>query len=142
MLATLKEFFEENPNCKKFINSKEFQYIFNEILSKEENIIAMIDANESGKPALYACVFQVEKYYNSLSNPSIDLNDNFTRQAIGRAVKTILRPFGYEVKGQRDFPTNSQNPKPKYITSGTLYELKGNATMAIKKAIVELKNVN
>jgi len=50
-----------------------------------------------GKPALSAVIVEIERYYDSLTNPQFDLKDQFTKRALGMLVKIILAPFGYVI---------------------------------------------
>lgn len=134
MKATLNDFINQHQNCKKFEGNQDFGYVFSEIFSSDKNIIAMVEACENGKPALSACISDVETYFDSLVNPEIDLSDDFTKTAIGRCVKTILKPFGYEALKQKNLPKSCNS---KYIASATTYVLSGKATMRIVKTIVE-----
>ena len=106
MKATFADFIRNAPNYNRFENNKQAQYIFENILSDDSNIIAMIDVSESGKPALCACINQVEEYYLSQQIPLLDpdlfdLRDNYTKQALGTMVKVILEPFGYQPSSQK-----------------------------------------
>lgn len=134
MKATFNDFIAENPNCSKFDGNPDAIAIF-DLLSKDDSIIAMIDASEAGKPALAACVDETEAYFDSLTNPAIDLNDGFTRTAVGRMIKTILNPFGYEVTVQKDLPKASRG---KYFTSASCYAKTGTATMKVVRTIAEV----
>ena len=67
----------------------QMQFLYSHLLSQDANIIAMIDASEAGNPALSACVVNVEVC--AQSSQSINLTDEFTRTAIGRMIKTILK---------------------------------------------------
>jgi hypothetical protein len=131
MKATFEDFLAQNPNCSKFDGNPDAIAIFN-LLSKDENIIGMIDASEAGKPALSACVNEIEAYFDSQQNSMVDLTDNFTRTAVGRMVKTIIAPFGYEVTVQKDLPKAS---KSKYFTSASCYAKTGIATMKVIRTI-------
>ena len=82
MKATFDDFIKRNPIYKKFDGNSEAIHIFENILSIDENIIAMIDVTEEGKPALSACLEQVESYYRIQSVPIFDLLDNFTKQPL------------------------------------------------------------
>jgi len=95
----------------------------------------MIDASEAGKPALSACVDEIEAFYDSQPSPTLDLTDGFTRTAVGRMVKSILAPFGYEVTVQKDLPKAT---KGKYFTSASCYTKSGIAKMEVKRTIVEV----
>lgn len=132
MKATFNDFVQDNPNCSKFHTDPAAISIFN-LLSQDANIIAMIDASEAGKPALSACVSNVETY--ARSNQKIDLNDGFTRTVIGRMIKTILKPFGYEVDKPKNLPKSSGAT---YFTSASCYKMTGNATMKVIRTIVPI----
>ena len=133
--ASFGDFIAGNPNCKKLKGDPDAEAIFG-ILSKDGNIIAMIDMLESGKPALAACVKEVERYADSRESPTFDLNVDFSKQAVGRMVKTIVEPFGYESHIQREMPKSLES---KYFTSAHFYRKTGEATMKVVKAIVEIE---
>lgn len=134
MKATFNDFIAENPNCSKFDGNPDAIAIF-DLLSKDDSIIAMIDISEAGKPALTARAIEVEAYYDNLSNPAIDLKDGFTRTVVGRMIKTILNPFGYEVTVQKNLPKAS---KGEYFTSASCYAKTGTATMKVIRIIAEV----
>jgi len=134
MKAAFSDFLADNPNCSKYDGNPDAIAIF-DILSKDENIIAMIDASEAGKPALSACVEEIEAFFDNQTNSTIDLNDGFTRTAIGRMIKTILAPFGYQVTVQKDLPKSSRG---KYFTSASCYTKSGPATMKVIRTIAEV----
>ncbi len=139
MKTTFDEFITLAPTCKRFKDCKEAKYIFENILSKDENIIKMIDLSEFKKPAICACVNEIDDYFKKQTNPEFDLNDNFTKQALGIMVKIVLNQFGYKPRksfGQRDIP---RAYKSKYIKTGTVYELSGTPKMEVYKAIREVK---
>ena len=116
-----EQFFADNPNCSKFKDNGDAQAVFY-LLSKKSNILKMMEVSSFGKPALSGCVEVIEKYYDSLPKPQIDLNDHFTRQAIGGMVRTILSKYGYTKTVQKDMPRSS---KAKYFTSAMCYERLG-----------------
>ncbi len=135
MKSTFDDFIKIAPNYKKFEKSRDAKYIFENILSKDENIILMIDLSEFNKPALCACVKEVEDYFCKKSNSDFDLNDNFTKQALGTMVKVILDSFGYKPKktnSQKEIPKSYQT---KYLRSATVYELSGNPKMKVVRTI-------
>lgn len=134
MKATFDDFIAENPNCSKFKGDPDAISVF-DILSKDENIISMIDVSEAGKPALTACVKEIETFFENQNNPTFDLTDGFTRTAAGRMIKTVLAPFGYEVTVQKDLPKASD---AKYFTSASCYEKSGTATMKVVRTIAEV----
>jgi len=135
MKATYTDFISANLNCSNYENNLDAQKIF-DFLNNDENIIKMIDFAEQGRPALAGCVFELENYFDSMVNPSIDLNDGFTRTVVGRMVKTIIEPFGYRVTKQKDF---TKNRKGKYFTSASCYALTAPASMQIIKIVAEIK---
>lgn len=135
MKATFNDFLNENPNCTKFAGNPHAITVF-ELLSKDDNIISMIDVSEASKPALAPCVAELESFYDSLSSPQMDFTDGFTRTVVGRMVKTILNPFGYEVTVQKDLPKAF---KGKYFTSASCYSKTGKATMQVIRTIAEIK---
>lgn len=134
MKATFTDFIIQNVNCKKFTSDVEAIHIFEKILSRDENIIAMIDASKAKKPALAACVCEVESYYKGRHAPSFSLMDGFTKQALGRMVKTVLEPFGYQPDKQKDMPRGIAT---EFVTSAMTYKFSGNATMKIVHKIQE-----
>lgn len=135
MKSTFNDFIQKAPNYKKFDGNADAIHIFENILSKDENIIAMIDISEAGKPALCACLSEIENYYLCQSSPIFDLTDNFTKQALGTMVRIILEPFGYLTKSQKDIPKSYQS---KFITSAMTYARTGIATMKVVRRIEEI----
>ena len=133
MKSTFSEFLSDSPNCSKYAGNPDAIAIFN-ILSKDENIIGMIDASEAGKPALAACVNEIETFFDNHENPTLDLYDEFTRRAVGRMIKSVLAPFGYEVTVEKNLSSSSRG---KYFTSASCYTKSGIATMKIIRTIVE-----
>lgn len=135
MKATFYDFIQKAPNYKKFDGNSEAIHIFENILSDDANIIAMIDISEAGKPALCACLSQVESYYQSQTSPIFDLTDNFTKQALGTMVRVILEPFGYLTKSQKDIPKSFN---AQFVTSAMTYTKTGPATMKVIRRIEEI----
>lgn len=134
MKATFSDFLADNPNCSKFDGDPDAMAIF-DLLSKDDSIIGMIDASEAGKPALSACVDEIETFFDNQQNPTVDLNDGFTRTVVGRMIKSVLAPFGYEVTVQKNLPKAS---KAKYFTSASCYEKTGTATMKVIRTVVKV----
>lgn len=135
MKATFNDFLKEHPVCSKYSNNADALRIF-DLLSQDQNIISMVDASEAGKPALSACVNVVEDFFDNKKDPTIDLKDDFTRTVIGRMVKTILDPFGYEPTVQKDF---SKAIGAKYFKSASCYKKTGNPSMCVVRTIEEAK---
>lgn len=131
MKATFQDFIAANPNCLKFKCNADAQELF-ALLNQDENIIRMLEAGDSGKPALAGCVEQVEAFFEGLDHPAIDFRDDFTRTVVGRMVKAVLEPFGYRVTKQKDLPKGCG---AKYFTSASCYALTGPATMRVTKRV-------
>jgi hypothetical protein len=104
MLATFSDFIRQNPNCKKFESSEIMQEIF-DFLSKDFIIIQMIDMSEAGKPALTPVARNIENFFINYGQAL----DNFTKQAVGVMVKTILEPFGYNAYKQKNLPKSADS---------------------------------
>ena len=134
MKARYADFIYNNKNCSNFEFNPDAQKIF-DFLNRDENIIKMAEYADQGKPALAGCVLELEQFYEELEQPTIDFNDGFTRTVVGRMIKSILKPFGYSVEKQKDFP---KNRKGKYFTSASCYKLNQTATMRIVKKIEEI----
>lgn len=131
-MRSFSDFINDAPIYRKFEHNSEAIHIFEKILSKEENIIAMIDTSESGKPALAVCLEEVEQYYLSQSTPQFDLQNDFAKRALGAMVRVILEEFGYLKKGQKDIPKRYNS---RFVTSATTYELTGVPSMKVVKRI-------
>lgn len=126
MLATFDDFIEQNQNCKKFEDDITFQKVF-DFLSWDVVLIQMIDASESGKPAITPVATNIEHFF--LESKQSTLDDDFTKQAVGRMVKTILAPFGYVVDRQKNLPKNARATK---FTSAAVYRFDQLAPRSMK----------
>ena len=136
MKATYNDFITENPNCSGFESNCDAQKVF-DFLNRDENIIKMVESADQGKPALAGCVLELEAFYDAMNSSEIDFDDGFTRTAVGRMVKAILKPFGYEVTKQKDF---TQNRKGQYFKSASCYALTGHASMRIVKCVKKIEH--
>lgn len=138
MFAKFSDFITQNPNCSKFANDDDMQNTF-DFLSQEYIIIQMADASEAGKPALTPVATNIEQIFaNTGKMHNNTLDDNFTKQAVGLMVKTILAPFGYVVWKQKDLPKGVGAVKFK---SASTYRFDNTApqTMKIVKHIEEIE---
>jgi len=136
-LAVFSDFIRQNPNCKKFEDDETMQSIFH-FLSREYVLTQLIDMSEIGKPALAPVVENVEHFFMDITKKyTHTLDDNFTKQAIGLMVKTILEPFGYVVWKQKDLPKSSRATK---FQSASVYrrDYLRTATMRVVKCIEEI----
>lgn len=104
--------FQWYPKYQKFKENNVAQSLFYE-LTDPEKIYFMIKASKSDKPALSACIEEIEEKYESQNQ--LDLQDHFTRQFVGSMVRLILEPFGYEPIKQKELS------KSKYFTSAQVY---------------------
>lgn len=134
MKATFNDFLMANPSCNGFSSNSDAECIF-KILSKDENIISMVEAIEQGRPGLEPCVSEIENWYENTQLSDVSLNDEFTRKAIGRMVKTVLEPFGYEVSSRKAI---SKNVNSKFFKTASCYEKTGKARLKVVKKIVEV----
>ena len=99
---------------------------------------ALIDASEAGRPALTPVVENIEHFFMDITKEyTHTLDDNFTKQAVGLMVKTILEPFGYAVWKQKDLPKKSGAKK---FQSASAYRFNPLAprTMRVVKRIEEI----
>lgn len=137
MLATYNDFITQNPNCRKFENDDDMQNVF-AFLSQDFIIVQMIDASEAGKPALAPVTVNVEHFFAD-PNKSHDnsLDDNFTKQAVGLMIKTILEPFGYTVWKQKDLP-KSINATKFQSASTYRFDVLAPRSMKIVKRVEEI----
>jgi hypothetical protein len=136
--TTYEDFIADNPNCSKYKDCPDARRVFT-IMSQDENIIKMIEAADTGKPALLGCVDLLEECfdYDPPMFPTFDFRDDFTRTVVGRMVKSILAPFGYLVlepntRAQKDFPKSAG---VRYFKSASCYEKTGPAVLEVRKHI-------
>lgn len=137
MLATYNDFINQNPNCRKFENDDDMQNVF-AFLSQDFIIVQMIDASGAGKPALAPVAVNVEHFFadpNTTHDNSLD--DNFTKQAVGLMIKTVLEPFGYKVWKQKDLP-KSINATKFQSASTYRFDVLAPRSMKIVKRIEEI----
>ena len=139
MKATYRDFLEENKVCSGLTNNQDAKEVF-EKLSKDENIILMLELSEQNQPALSACVAEIEEWHdskvtNAFSFKNTDPKGNFNKNAVGRMVKTILAPFGYVTNGRKAI---AQKYESRYFSSATCYKKEKLARLMVKKVIVEV----
>jgi len=137
MKATYTDYLKQNPNCRKFEEDDDMRNIFH-FLSQDFIIVQMIDMSEAGKPALAPVAVNVEHFFSDPSKKHVNsLDDNFTKQAIGLMVKTVLAPFGYVVWKQKDLPKSLKSEK---FQSASVYrfDIIAPRTMKIVKRVEEI----
>ena len=136
--ANFDDFIRQSPNCKKFEEDEDMQNIF-AFLSQDFIIIQMIDMCAVGKPALAPVAVNVEHFFSDTGKEHINsLDDNFTKQAVGLMIKTILDPFGYSVWKQKDLPKSVGATK---FQSASVYrrDMTKTATMRVAKRIEDVQ---
>lgn len=145
MLNSFSGFLSGSHRYKNICDNMEMEHIFTNILSREENIIKMVNAIEHDITPVSVCTKEIEEYLSLIPNPSITLDRNIDtakadifRQAIGAMIAYILQPFGYEKipGGNRPIPSAY---KGKHLYSGARYAKTGHATLQIKQKIVPIE---
>ena len=131
MKATYNDFIAQNQNCTGLEFNAVAEQIF-DFLNRDENIIKMLESCDQGKTALAGCVRELEAYYKTLNMSVFDLKDKFNRTAVGRMIKTVIAPFGYEVTVKKSL---GQNLNLEYFKAASCYELTGKATMRVVKRV-------
>jgi hypothetical protein len=137
LLATYKDFLGQNPICKKFKNDDDMREIF-DLLSRSNILIQLIEASDAGKPALTPVAANIEHIFMNVNKTHENtLDDNFTKQAVGLMVKTVLKPFGYLVCKQKDLPKSSGAIK--FQSASTYrFDMSAPRTMRLIKRIEEI----
>lgn len=119
MLPTRNDLINATPKYVKFHDNPEANYIFENILCKHENIIAMYESCLSGSPALTPVILEIENYFDTLVSPTFDIcNDGYARTYIGRMTALILEPFGLKKLNSTRL---SKSLNSKYFTSASRY---------------------
>lgn len=113
---SFKDFFLQYPKYNKYNDNPVAEKIFS-LINELKVINLMITASEQAKPALSAIVSEIE--YLCENQKIFDLSDDFTKQAVGAMIKTILEPFGYEPIKQKRLPKGSS----KFFSSASVYKL-------------------
>jgi len=123
MKATYRDFLNENPKCgKDLVTNTNAQAVF-DLLSRDRNIIAMIEASDAGKPAISPVVLIIEVFCTRHPSESFNLANEQRRTVVGCMIKTILSRFGYEpvrpaTRTQKEL---SRTIGAKYFVSGSCY---------------------
>ena len=90
---TFDDFLKSNSPCKPAPENKESAERIWDTLAEPKNVAKMIAMASIGEPPLLACAAEIE---------ALCENDNLKTVA-GRMVREILRPYGFEPKGEKDF---------------------------------------
>jgi hypothetical protein len=125
MKAVFSDFITQNPTWKDFEDNQDALIVF-AILSRDESIESMIKATAAGKPALTPCVMAIEDLLEDLPKPTMPVEVERSRQAVGLMVKTILAAYGYvPIKnpgnGAKTVPLPSESCA-RYFREAAVYE--------------------
>lgn len=145
MLKTFDDFLKAYPRYTKYCRGTVLENAFNDIVSKEANIIKMIQVIQNGVTPISIIAKEIEQYVSSHPDETVTLDRNVDekradtcRQAIGAMIATVISPFGYEkIKGQnRPIPLAY---KGDFLSTGATYQKTGTATMQIVLTIVPIE---
>lgn len=135
MKATYDDYMTEAPNCRKFLNNEDMQEVF-AYLSQDESIFRMVDACEAGRPALEPVAAEVEAIFGKRPEEGKPtLEEDFTKQAVGMLVRTILKPFGYVVATQKNLSIanlTSEEIKNRKFRSASVYRFDEDAPRSLR----------
>lgn len=112
----LEEFFSTYPNYGKFNGVQSFQELF-EFLTNPFQVVLMLEACRFNRPAIEGVALDIEGKFKNRTD--LDLNNKFTRQAVGILIAYIMNKLGYFQTIQRDI---TKLKRGQYFTSGTHYE--------------------
>lgn len=129
--ASYIDFLRNNPNCSGLASGMNAEAVF-DFLSRDASIIAMIDAAEKGEPALAGCVSELEAFCGNMNSAEFCLQDRFTRSVVGRMIKAVLAPFGYQPTVQKALPRGCGS---NCFRSASCYELSAAPIMRVVKRI-------
>ena len=139
MKASYYDFLNENPKCGRDLETNDAAIAIFTLLSRDKNIIAMIDASDAGKPALSAVVLVVESYFAKHPAQDFDIANEQRRTVVGCMIKTIISRFGYEPvrPASRTQKELSRTIGAKYFMSGScyVYEPLASATMTVVRKV-------
>ena len=83
MKAIYSDFLNENRKCGRDLETNDTAKALFSLLSKDRNIIAMIDAADAGKPAISPVALIVESYCERHYSPDFDLANEQRRTVVG-----------------------------------------------------------
>lgn len=130
--ATFADFVRQNPSYRVKFDNKETRHVFDNILSDNYTISGMIHASNVGAPALDVCMREIEDFFNNSPSKEFDLEDAYTRQGLGKLVKTVLEPFGYVPDSRKTMIHRD------YVKTSTVYAIKEQPRMKVLIEIVEV----
>ncbi|WP_407399269.1 hypothetical protein [Anaerovibrio sp.] len=101
--ATFENFLEKYPNYQSLKDDMGAKAVF-EMLSTAESISASVKAIEDDEPALLPHVRVIEYLLANCKETTLDLNNDFHKQGIGRMQCAILEGMGYEPNVDKKLP--------------------------------------
>ena len=121
---------------KSFCDDPAMKHIYENIIWRDDVRINFVDVSNVRSPALSVCVKEIEEY--CATQNSIDLQDGYVKQTIGRMVSAALEPLGYIPANRTCIPLkiNSQ-----FFKSAHIYEYVGNETQRIERHIVNVADI-
>jgi len=109
------------------------QYIYENIIWRDDVRIRFADASDVSVPALSVCVKEIEDYGTGIG--ALDLNSNPIKQTIGRMVAAAMEPLGYVPARRTRMP---QSANSQFFSSAHIYEYAGNETQRIERQIIDV----
>lgn len=129
---TFNAFTEDFTTNNVVQNSKTAQYIYENIICREDIRIKMTELSDVGITALSACATEIEEVCASPSS-DLSLDTKVIRQTIGRMVAASLEPLGYT-----PYKRGRVNAgKARKFTSAKVYSYTGGETQKIVKKIID-----
>ena len=108
---SLERFTEWYPRYREAFKDPVYRELY-DYLASPQNIYAMSQACEAGKPALSGVVKDLERKFSG----RFDFDNPMNRRMIGSMIKEIIYDFGYRRKGQRLVSNSS------YFSTASYYE--------------------
>ena len=135
---TFDKFIKTHATCRRITGSKLARKIFSEIVWNEQVRIKMAELSDMNIPALAACALEIEKLCLSHAQADIDLDDDTTKQIIGRMISASMAPLGYVSVKKKRLPLAAGLAKFK---NATTFTRTGNAIQRIEKRIVDIEQL-
>lgn len=132
-MPSFKDYLDENPIDAGLRGNAIAESIY-DTMSEPRNVHRMILASEAGEPALSGCIAEIEAQYGK--QKIFDLEVNFNRQALGRMVKTVLKPFCYHP----DVSKRIKKGLSKYVTTASVYRKPDGCTPSLR-VVVDIRIV-
>ena len=135
-MLSFQEFIKTFPTNGIVRDNPAAQYIYENIIWREDIRIKFADVSNVKIPALSVCVKEIEDY--CAKQKSLDLTSNPVKQTIGRMVAAALEPLGYIPVKRTRMPLNANS---QFFSSAHIYEYAGNETQRIERHIVDVTDI-